>query len=54
MKRGKKPALEIVETNVLCLQCRKKCKQTKDTILLTCPNFEGKDIQLEFKFTNKR
>jgi len=36
--------------NKLCAKCAGKCKQASDTILLKCPNFEKKAVQMEFKF----
>jgi hypothetical protein len=39
------------EYNSLCLKCKKKCKQLKTLELLTCPNFQQKEEQLEIKFT---
>jgi hypothetical protein len=36
--------------NVLCTRCRNKCKQAEKTKLMACPNFDAKEIQLEFKF----
>jgi len=36
--------------NDLCMKCRNECKQLKEASLLTCPNFERKEEQLEIKF----
>lgn len=42
------------EYNTLCLKCKKKCKQLKTLELLTCPNFQQKEEQLEIKFPRTR
>ena len=36
--------------NKLCAKCIGRCKQSSDIILLKCPNFEKKPVQMEFKF----
>ena len=36
--------------NKLCAKCTRKCKQSSDIILVKCPNFEKKAVQMEFKF----
>lgn len=45
-----KKTKEIIEMNTLCEKCKNDCKQFKVIELLTCPNFEGKEEQLEIKF----
>jgi len=39
------------EINKLCIKCTRKCKQSAETLLLGCPNFEMKPQQLEIKFS---
>ncbi len=48
----KKKTKEIIVYNDLCLKCKHDCKQLKVTELLTCPNFEWKEEQLEIKFSS--
>jgi len=36
--------------NKLCVKCINDCKQSSDTILLGCPNYQFKPQQMEFKF----
>ena len=36
--------------NKLCARCLKKCKQASTSILIKCPHFEKKSVQMEFKF----
>lgn len=45
---------ELNEYNDLCLKCKKKCKQLKTLELLTCPNFQRKEEQLEIHFPKTR
>jgi hypothetical protein len=45
---------EPIEYNDLCLKCKKKCKQLKTLELLTCPNFQRKEEQLEIVFPRYR
>ncbi len=45
---------EFIEYNDLCLKCKKKCKQLKTLALLTCPNFDRKEEQLEIVFPKTR
>ena len=42
--------------NRLCVKCINKCKQTEETILLGCPNYEFKPQQLEiiFKYPKRK
>jgi len=40
--------------NKLCQRCVNKCKQSADAILLSCPNYEYKPQQLEFKFSFRK
>lgn len=47
----KKKNTEKNEYNDLCEKCRKKCKQLKVIELLTCPNFDRKEEQLEINFS---
>ncbi len=42
------------DINKLCAKCMKKCKQSAEVILLTCPNFEQRPEQLEIKFGSKK
>ena len=44
-----KPKIDI---NKLCKRCLNKCKQNKDTILVSCPKFKEKPKQLFFVFKN--
>lgn len=37
--------------NNLCKKCERKCKQAKNVIVLGCPNFSKKPVQLEIKFS---
>lgn len=46
--------MEEKQINKLCLKCLRKCKQSGQTELLTCPNFEKKPQQLEFNFKKKK
>ena len=42
-----KPNMEI---NKLCKRCLNKCKQNKESILVSCPKFKEKPKQLVFSF----
>jgi hypothetical protein len=35
--------------NGICLKCQRKCKQPETAILLSCPRFDPKPVQLEIK-----
>lgn len=50
MKKNK----DINEINELCQSCKSNCKQAKTIKLLTCPNFQRKEEQLEIKFPKQR
>lgn len=45
---------DLTQYNDLCLKCKKKCKQLKTLALLTCPNFDRKEEQLEIVFPKTR
>lgn len=32
--------------NKLCERCRKTCKQLESVLIVTCPSFEARDIQM--------
>ena len=49
-----KKKIDLNDYNDLCIKCKKKCKQLKTLELLTCPNFDRKEEQLEIKFPKKR
>ena len=43
-------SLKKDEINKLCKRCKKSCKQSKDIVLISCPNFKPMPVQLEFSF----
>jgi len=45
-----KPKKELGEINILCEKCSRKCKQNKETLLVSCPKFKQKPQQLTFNF----
>ena len=46
--------MKIIEWNKLCGQCENKCKQTKDIVLLSCPEYKEKAKQLTLDFKVKK
>ena len=49
--KSKKESFEI---NTLCEKCSRKCKQNKETLLVSCPKFKQKPQQLTFNFSMKK
>lgn len=43
-------ASKISNPNSLCERCSRRCKQSKATVIITCPKFEAMPVQLEIKF----